>query len=89
MKHLTNPNQGAILIRRWQNPVTSLIPRTKGRISVHLKRFFCAYRFLVGCVEALRCAVSFDGRINFAQPATLLVDPLGGSFLIQRRLHHV
>lgn len=89
MKHLLNLTHVVILARHWQNPVSRLTSRTKGRTSVHLIRFFCAYDFMVGCVEALRRAVSFDGKVNSAQSATLLIDLNGGSYPIQRRLHHV
>lgn len=76
------------LIWRWQNPVPSFAARIKGRTSVPRRRFFCAYRFMVGCVEHPWVAVSFDGTANFAQSAALLFRSNGGSSQIQRSTHH-
>jgi len=89
MKHLLNLNLGVILQRHWQNPAPSLNPRITERISVHLKRFFCAHRFMVGCAEALRRAVFCSGRFNSVRPATLLLEPNGGSSQTYRGLYHV
>jgi hypothetical protein len=88
MKHLLNLNLGVILARHWQNLVPSFASRTTERTSVHWKRFFCAYAFMVGAVKVLRDAVFCSGNANFTVPATLLIRINGGSPQTYRRLHH-
>ena len=43
--------------------------------------FFCAYRFMVGVMVALRSAAPRCGNANSVTPATLLVSVNGGGFI--------
>lgn len=64
----------------YANPVTATsviwisLQHKNERPSAHLKRFFCAYCFMVGCVGASSdAAVLVPAKANPAQPATLLI----------------
>ena len=89
MKHLLNLTHVVILSRHWQNLVPSFASRTTERTSVHWKRFFCAYAFMVGAVRVLRDAVFCSGNANFTVPATLLIRINVGSSQTYRGLYHV
>lgn len=90
MKYLLNLTHGVTLARHWQHPVPRLVPRIKRTHKRSLVTLFlCLSVFGRLCGGASARRFSFDGRTNSVQSASLLVGPNGGSFLIQRRLHHV